>query len=103
MLCLRSYDFYVQNSIDPTGEFTREKSMLDSLRFRGNDAGESIRRELLEVQCQCDMKFEKLKDTLESDIGLELLHLFILDLIGRDTPAAKIFVSKTNTEYVLSM
>jgi hypothetical protein len=71
---------------------------VDTLRFRSKDAGEYIRREILEVQRLSDLKYEALVGTLESDIGLELLHLFVLDLIGRDTAAAKIFQSKTSTE-----
>jgi hypothetical protein len=32
----------------------------------------------------------------DSQSGLELLHLFVLDILGRDTPAAKIFMTKSS-------
>lgn len=30
--------------------------------------------------------------------SFQILHLFVLDLLGRTTPAAKIFLTKTDSE-----
>jgi len=35
----------------------------------------------------------------DSHIGLDILHCFILDLLGRDTPAAKIFGAKSHEDF----
>jgi hypothetical protein len=54
---------------------------------------------LLDVQQLTEAKYEKLKFATDSHTGLELLHLFILDILGRNTPAALIFQRKADTEY----
>ena len=35
----------------------------------------------------------------EKHIGLEMLHIFILDLLGHDSIAAKIFITKSDVDY----
>ena len=43
-------------------------------------------------------KLEKLRYADSVQAGLELLHLFLLDVLGRDTPVAKIFQTKSQEE-----
>ena len=50
------------------------------------------------VQTETQSKLEKFVLAPDSQIGLELLHLFVLDILGRDTPAAKIFMTKSSVE-----
>ena len=51
------------------------------------------------MQKECAYFTEKLADAADVHIGLELIHLFILDLLGRSTPAAKIFLNKASSEF----
>lgn len=41
----------------------------------------------------------KLKDATDTHIGMEILHTFICDLLGRDSYAAKIFLSKAEEDF----
>lgn len=75
--------------VDPTGEFSKHG-------FRS--AEDSLRNEMKFVQRETKSKLEKLLVAPDSQIGLELLHLFVLDILGRDTPAAKIFMTKSSVE-----
>ncbi len=58
-----------------------------------------IVKELDYVKKECAYFTEKLADATDVHIGLELIHLFILDLLGRTTPAAKIFLNKASSEF----
>jgi hypothetical protein len=58
-----------------------------------------LRKEINFVKVAAEEKASKLKYATDQHLGLEIMHLFVLDLLGRDTPAAKIFASKTSTEY----
>lgn len=75
--------------VDPTGEFSKR-------RFRS--AEDILRKEMKFVQSESRSRSQKLLLAPNSQIGLELLHLFVLDILGRDTPAAKIFMTKSSTE-----
>jgi hypothetical protein len=59
----------------------------------------AIQAEISFVQREAFDKYEKLKLANDSHVGLELLHLFVLDLLGRETPAAKIFVAKSGNDF----
>jgi hypothetical protein len=50
------------------------------------------------VRREAQHKLEKLVVATDSQIGLELLHMLVLDLLGRNTPAAKIFATKSSAE-----
>jgi hypothetical protein len=50
------------------------------------------------VRSESEKKIQKLKVAHDAHIGLELLHTFILDLLGRNTPVAKIFETKSEEE-----
>jgi hypothetical protein len=83
--------------IDPTGEFSRqwtsgglkssEQLLKDEMRF---------------VLTETKKKIKKLESATDSHIGLELLHQFLLDILGRDTPAAKIFFTKSQQDFAHS-
>lgn len=57
-----------------------------------------IKDELLFVNKSSQEHIEKLQFADDSHVGMEILHRFVLDLLGRNTPAAKIFVSKFQEE-----
>ena len=70
-----------------------------SFCFSGDsDVGMRIRRELETVRKDAEDKIEKLQLATDVQIGMELLHVFILDLLGRDTVAAKVFLAKSEEE-----
>lgn len=58
-----------------------------------------IREEMKVVEQISQGKIEKLTFATDADIGLEIMHAFILDLLGRDTAAAKIFSAKSGSDY----
>ena len=58
----------------------------------------TIRRELDATAREAQSKIEKLRLATDRHISVEILHLFVLDLLGRDSPAAKIFVTKSQQE-----
>ena len=60
---------------------------------------EVIKSELEYVQRESHVKHEKLRLATDQQVGLEILHLFVLDLLGRDTPVAKIFLSKSEEDF----
>jgi hypothetical protein len=63
------------------------------------NAEDLLKAELLAVQNESEKKFQKLRFAHDTHIGLELLHTFVLDLLGRNTPVAKIFRTKSEEEY----
>ncbi len=77
--------------LDPTGEFAQARHVVSGR----HGAAEEIKKVIIYVQQQTSLKVKKLELIDDDHIGLEILHLFILDLLGRDTNAAKIFESKT--------
>jgi hypothetical protein len=96
---------------------------------RVDNVGEVIKNELVHVQQETKFRVEKLRcatdihigreillsSSLTATIGMEILHLFILDLLGRyslttlsslspytdlrETPAAKIFQMKSEEDF----
>ena len=50
------------------------------------------------MEKESEEKIAKLRTATDDHIGLEIIHLFVLDLLGRDTPAAKIFRYKSEEE-----
>jgi len=92
-------EFDAQWGIDPMGEFLQgEKSLLPC--FSGKiGARELISRELQFVEKETAKKEQKLQLATDTHTGLEILHLFIMDLLGRRTPAARIFETKTAEDF----
>lgn len=85
-------------SLDSTGSYSVAVSTSRIPCLRSETSGAIIKKEICHVQLQVMEKYEKLKIANDSHVGLELLHLFVLDLLGRDTPAAKIFTAKSSNE-----
>ena len=63
------------------------------------DAGDEIVTELKLVEKESKEKVEKLRFATDAHAGLEILHLFILDMLGRDTAVARIFESKASEDF----
>ena len=55
-----------------------------------------LTREIELVNEQTGLKIEKLRLATDGHAGLEIMHLFVLDLLGRDTPAGKIFQQRAS-------
>jgi len=86
--------------IDPTGSFIKKtKYHYITCKNETIDVENILKQELELVDTESKMKIEKFKNINEKYIGLELLHIFILDLLGRDTNASKIFITKSNVDY----
>jgi hypothetical protein len=58
-----------------------------------------VGRELAFVRTETAKKVEKLRYATDQHSGLEILHLFIVDLLGRRTPAARIFETKAMDDF----
>lgn len=84
--------------IDPTGEFYRRHGAISCLSTQQNSAEALIRAEMVAVRKESLKKTEKLRFATDIHCGLEILHMFVLDLLGRGTPAAKIFLAKSEEE-----
>ena len=93
-----------QWGIDPSGEFFDASQSfllmcLPRTSWSSSGAKEIIRKELLFVEHETALKAEKLRIATDVHTGLELLHLFIMDLLGRSTPAARIFQTKAEEDF----
>ena len=60
---------------------------------------DKIHKQITLVKKDVYMKEAKMKITTDENVGLEILHLFIKDLLGKTTPAAKIFNSKADEDF----
>jgi hypothetical protein len=93
-------DFDDDWGLDPTGCFSKKSEFqYYSCRNKVIDAEKIIRVELDFVEKETNTKIEKLKYANEKHIGLEMLHIFVLDLLGHDSVAAKIFITKSEEDY----
>jgi hypothetical protein len=57
-----------------------------------------MERDMIASRNQAELRVSVLKTRDEHAIGIEILHLFVVDLLGRDTLAAKTFMIKTRAE-----
>ena len=83
--------------LSPNGEF----ALPTSSRFCAKNSSTTmvrIRSELVAVRSTLALKKRKLQSATDAHIGLEILHLIVLDLLGRDSPAARIFEMKSDEE-----
>jgi hypothetical protein len=90
--------------MDPTGEYSRHfKRSARFGIFRGKqiNVADSIRQELNSVQLESSSRIKKLEFAADEHVGLEILHLFVLDILGRSSSAARIFQSKSNEDFAL--
>ena len=88
--------------IDPTGEFLK-RDHVSLCGYRRTDAAVNIKNEIMEVDKLAKKKAETLKYATDQHTGLEILHTFVLDVLGRDTAAARIFVSKSHENFFTTM
>ena len=101
-------DYDSQWGLDPTGEFIHQnvkKMTILSHRIRGVATSEVLLKELNYVQEHTHLITKDMQNKTNSQRGYELLRIFILDILGRDTIAARIFETKSdedikNTRYV---
>ncbi len=90
--------------IDADGEFhttSHQNTVINSLTHctgRKLNITDIFLNEIKYVQKVTEEKVEKLQYAEDCHIGMELLHLFILDLLGRDTKVARIFRAKSEEE-----
>jgi hypothetical protein len=85
--------------LDSSGEYAVVASgAVSRLLGRTRRSDSVIRAELADIQRLTVEKAGKLRLAEDSHVGLELLHLFVTDLLGRDTPVARIFNSKAREE-----
>jgi hypothetical protein len=105
--------------VTPSEDHSAVSANDSALISLSQDKCESLKEELQHVLDETHTKVEKLKATSDIHIGeilsppshsltghcaaMEILHLFILDLLGRDTPAAKIFRMKSEEDFRHSM
>jgi hypothetical protein len=61
---------------------------------------QTIQKAISDKQAIASDKFCRLKLARDVHAGMEILHLFIMDLLGRQSSAAKIFNTMTREEYV---
>jgi len=91
--------FDEQWGIDPTGEFaTGDRSIIPCMKHK-DGAYEIISQQLQLVEKEVQQKCEKLMIATDAHTGLEILHLFIKDLLGRSTAAARIFETKADEDF----
>jgi hypothetical protein len=88
--------------IDPSGSFhsNYEGNMFGYLNNLYNNRSDAkIAREITRVQRESKDRVSKLYSYPDENIGLEILHLFVLDILGRDTRAANIFSNKCDEDF----
>jgi hypothetical protein len=93
--------FDAQWGLDSEGKFMRGSNLTHWFGWAGDARGAEaqIKKELAIVQRVSSEKIKKLKRAEDSHIGLEMLHEFIIDILGRHSPAARIFEAKTGEEF----
>ena len=89
-----------QWGLDPTGDFTRgDRTSCCGSTKPSQGVQEAILHEMEAVKKLAGDKVEQLKIASDEHTGFEILHLFVLDLLGRDTPAAIIFEQKADEDF----
>lgn len=69
--------------IDPTGEFSKQRQNYLFFWFETKSSANLIKKELSFVREETKKKCRKLEYASDVQTGLEILHYFILDLLGR--------------------
>jgi hypothetical protein len=84
----------------------RRETNCDSSERNPSSAGPShsghqycLFKEIRNIQQDCRKKVEQLKFASDEHIGLDLLHCFVLDLLGRYSAVAHIFESKSAIDF----
>lgn len=66
--------------------------------FSSTASDRSIRKELKAVRDHIQQKERKLRLAPDLFIGIEIIHQFAIDLLGKGTPAARIFEATISEE-----
>ena len=82
--------------LDSRGEYIVHRSAIPCLPPKGTR--DIIRQEIQDVKKESDEKRSKLDAASDVQIGLEMMHLFVVDLLGRRTLAARLFITKSEEE-----
>ena len=69
--------------IDPTGEFSKKRQNYLLFWSQSKSSGDIIKKELKFVEEESKKRIHKLEYSSDVQRGLEILHYFILDLLGR--------------------
>jgi hypothetical protein len=69
--------------IDPTGEFSKQRQTYFWFWTQSKSSAEILKNELTFVREEAEKKCDKLRNASEVQTGMEILHYFILDLLGR--------------------
>jgi hypothetical protein len=93
-------EFDRQWGLDPnTGEFLVRPYGRSVLAGRHPSVAKTVFREMLQVRLEAERKLQGLRVATEAHAGLEILHTFVVDLLGHDTTAAKIFALKSEEDF----
>jgi hypothetical protein len=85
--------------IDPTGEFFRRDN-VGIFYVKGIvDSAKLLWSELLNTKRASSEIAAELTLARDEQIGLEMLHLFVIDLLGKDTAPARIFANKVEEDF----
>lgn len=84
-----------------SGEFLRKvKRGTWTSRKKTFCVKEAITREVLDVETTAHSTLAVLSTISETEKGFEILQAFVKDLLGRNTPAARIFATKAEADFV---
>ena len=82
-------EFDSQWGVEPTGEFASEVQYRYGCLREEKGALETIEQEMELVEKRAEEKIDKLRIATDAHTGLEIMHQFVLDLLGRETAAAR--------------
>lgn len=83
--------------MDGAGGFIRNDFKSHLCRRRA-DVATAIHQQLEDIHKLAAEKISKLSLATDVQIGLEILHLFILDLLGPESTAGRVFQVKSEEE-----
>ena len=92
-----------QWGLTPTGTFATQHQTIFYCMKEEIDPIKVLRHEFDHLREETLLNVKKLEHAPDVEIGMEILHMFILDLLGRDTPVAKIFLAKAEEDFRHSM
>ena len=85
----------ITSSMSPDQDQLTQAQLIDY----APNSKDSLQKTLLDTEALKAEAVTSLKSTPEHQRGLEILQLFIKDLLGRDSSAARIFKSKVDEDY----
>ena len=90
-------EFDIEWMLDDFGEMKQDISIRLCKKYESWK--EKLLSEIEVVQLVVRETLNKIEFSTEAEIGLQVLHLFVQDLLGTDTLAAKIFSSKAKIDF----